>query len=242
VFPTIAAPGDQGISPIGRGGHLPKREDRGNPYQGSPAHWEGYYSSPSQGKGYFELYYFVGDLITLGWKNLLKSNTKGVRTVGMAGYRQSRYCNPTERCKSLDSTEPNQSGKKPCRGNRIGSLELTDRPWRRDMGDERSPRIEPKRCGAAVRPNWTRTRGSEQLSRVNRSVTKCRFVRCRRRGRIVPCLIIAAAVRQSGDALMGGGNLFGAECKVGRGPRRPVSAARGLLKGEGPGEELVENQ
>jgi hypothetical protein len=81
VFPTIAAPGDQGISPIGRGGHLPKREDRGNPYQGSPAHWEGYYSSPSQGKGYFELYYFVGDLITLGWKNLLKSNTKGVRTV-----------------------------------------------------------------------------------------------------------------------------------------------------------------
>jgi hypothetical protein len=94
VFPTIAAPGDQGISPIGRGGHLPKREDRGNPYQGSPAHWEGYYSSPSQGKGYFELYYFVGDLITLGWKNLLKSNTKGVRTVGRTDRKLATHVLP----------------------------------------------------------------------------------------------------------------------------------------------------
>jgi hypothetical protein len=96
VFPMIAAPGDQGISPIGRGGHLPKREDCGNPYQGSPAHWERYYSSPSQGKGYFELYYFVGDLITLSWKNLLKSNTKGVRTVA-----EGVSCPAERRCRAV---------------------------------------------------------------------------------------------------------------------------------------------
>jgi hypothetical protein len=70
-----------GISPIGLGGHLPKGEGRGKPYQGSPAHWEGYYYSPSQGKGYFEFYYFVGEPITLGWEKLLKSNTNSIRTV-----------------------------------------------------------------------------------------------------------------------------------------------------------------
>jgi hypothetical protein len=73
-----------GISPIGLGGHLPKGEGRGKPYQGSPAHWEGYYYSPSQGKGYFEFYYFVGEPITLGWEKLLKSNTNSIRTVGLS--------------------------------------------------------------------------------------------------------------------------------------------------------------
>jgi hypothetical protein len=73
-----------GISPIGLGGHLPKGEGRGKPYQGSPAHWEGYYYSPSQGKGYFEFYYFVGEPITLGWEKLLKSNTNSIRTVARA--------------------------------------------------------------------------------------------------------------------------------------------------------------
>jgi hypothetical protein len=76
-----------GISPIGLGGHLPKGEGRGKPYQGSPAHWEGYYYSPSQGKGYFEFYYFVGEPITLGWEKLLKSNTNSIRTVAISeGY------------------------------------------------------------------------------------------------------------------------------------------------------------
>jgi hypothetical protein len=90
-----------GISPIGLGGHLPKGEGRGKPYQGSPAHWEGYYYSPSQGKGYFEFYYFVGEPITLGWEKLLKSNTNSIRTVDTLMTSEARSREPSPATENL---------------------------------------------------------------------------------------------------------------------------------------------